>query len=150
LEIDSEPLELEREIFPRPGRVVGDEANAMPGFAQVLDGLRGTRNGAPRDLEHAFDVQQNGGHGRRVYSRHALGERPPVRDRAPFLALERTGRPARAEDGIEGRGDLRRRSLDGAHGPAEEPGDRARRAGAARRRAGRAEPVAEPRARYRA
>src|SRR5262245_2857182 len=144
LEIDSQPLELEGEILASAGRVIGDKAQAVAGLAQILDRLRGTWNSAPRDLEHALDVQQNGRHGRRVYSGDALGEPPPVGDRAAVLALERTGRPARSEDRIESRGGLRRRDVERTHGATEEPGDRARRAGSARSRAGRAEPVAEP------
>ena len=51
-----------------------------------------------RDVEHPVDVEQNGCHGRRVYSRDAVGHPPARRDRASLLALERPGRPARAED----------------------------------------------------
>jgi hypothetical protein len=40
-------------------------------------------------VQDAVDVQENRGHGRRVYS---------VGDRVPLLAVERAGRPARPEE----------------------------------------------------
>ena len=108
LEVDSQPLELEREILARPGRVVRDETQPVARLAQLLDRVRRPRDRFPRDLKDALDVQQNGRHGRRVYSGHALGEHPPVGDRAALLALERTGRPARPEDRVAGGSGVRR------------------------------------------
>ena len=58
LQVDPEPLELEREVLAGARRVVRDEAQAVPGFAQRLDRLGRARHGLPGDLEHTLDVKQ--------------------------------------------------------------------------------------------
>ena len=82
--------------------------------------------------------------------RHAL--RPPARlgDRDPRLALERTGRTARAEVLDAGRGVTRRPGVVGAERHSEAAGRRAGGPGHSRCRAGRAQPEPQPRARGRA
>src|SRR5438270_569321 len=70
-------------LRPRLGGRVGDEPEAVTAVAQPLDRRRGPRDRRTRNVQDAVDVQENGGHGRRVYS---LGSR------VPFLALKWPGR----------------------------------------------------------
>src|SRR5262245_62138718 len=86
----------------------------------------------------------------RLDPRHPLGDDPPVGDRPALLTVERPGRPARAEDGDPGGGDLRRRALGGADAAPEAAGRAEGGTGAPRSRSGRAEPDAKPGARDRA
>src|SRR5205823_970887 len=114
------------------------------------DALRGLLRGAAAGDEHDPAERHNSPHGGRVYCDHTVGLDPALGDLVSVLALERSRRPARAEERHAGRGDLRRRRLACALGDPEAPRDRPRRAGNARGRAGRAQPVAQPRARNRA
>ena len=75
---------------------------------------------------------------------------PSLGDHAAGLALEWPRRSARPEVVHAGRGTVRGRGVHGADRHAEAACRRASRAGAARGRAGRAEPVSESRARSRA
>ena len=133
------------------GRVVGDEAEPVPVGAQPRDRLRRARDRLARDVEDAVDVEQNArpwsGESIRVTRSVSM---PARRDRAALLALERPGRPARAEDRDARRGDLRRRGLVGADRGAEAARGREGGPVAPRGRPGRAQPVAQPRARDRA
>src|SRR5262249_25554539 len=101
-------------------------------------------------MEDTVDVEQNRGHGRRVYSRDEIGRSAAERDRAPLFAVKRSGRAARPEIGDPGGGSLRRRSV---HCLEREPEATCRRPGGpdvARGRPGRTQPAAEPGARCRA
>src|SRR5262245_8995599 len=122
----------------------------MPVLAQPPHSLADSVDRAARDVEDTVDVQENGGHGARVYSRHALGLHPALGDRPALLPVEWSGRPARAEERNAGRSDLRRRGLVGAHVTPEAAGRPESGLAASRSRAGRAEPDKKPGARDRA
>src|SRR5262249_2703855 len=148
--VGAEGPELLGERRTRLGGVVGHEAEPVAVLAQPLDRLGAARDRLARDVEDAVDVQQNRRHGRRVYSRDAIGRPPAERGALPHVALERSRRPARTEVGDGRGGALRRRSLGCVDAAAEAPRDRPRRPGPARNRAGRSQSAAESRARPRA
>ncbi len=92
-------------------------------------------------MQHTVHVEQNRGHGRRVYS---------VGTAVPLLTVERAGRPACAEELDAGRGDLRRRGLGRAQRGRAAPGAREARPDGACDLPGRALAAAQSRARDRA
>src|SRR5205085_5431898 len=93
--------------------VVRDETQAVPVTPQLFHRLRAAGDGLARDVEDPVEVEENGGHRRRLYPRHALGRDSARRDRAAFLALERARRTACAEDRNAGRSTLRHRGFVG-------------------------------------
>ncbi len=68
-----------------------------PDSRSRADGPRRAVDRAAGDVQHALHVDQNRGHGARVYSRDPIRRHSALRDRAALLAVERAGRPARAD-----------------------------------------------------
>ena len=120
---------------------VRDEADAVPGVAQAAHRVDRAGDRLTRNVQHPVHVEQNRRHGRRVYS---------VGSPLPLLAVERAGRPARAEELDAGRGALRRRGLGRPQRRGAKARARPARARRARDRPGRALAAAKPRARDRA
>src|SRR6185312_8214727 len=133
----------------RARRRVRDEAEPVSGLAETAYRIGRTRQRLTGDVQDAVHVEQNRGHERRLYSRHAFSRLAPGRGGAAGLPFERAGWAARAEVRDAGRRGLRRRGVERAKRRAEATSELARRTGAAGRGAGRAEPGAQPRARAR-
>ena len=91
-------------------RAVRDEADPVPVGTKPPNGVAPAGDRFARNVEDSVDVQQNCGHGRRVYSRDPFGRSPAGRGAAPLLAFERARRTARAEVRDSRRSGLRRRS----------------------------------------
>ena len=154
----------------RAGRVVRDEAQPVALAAQLGDRLRRAGDRLPGDVQHAVDVEQNGRHRLRVYwrvalrastgpakttrrgrlSRHPLGDLPVEEIELRFSRSSGPGgqHAQRTETRVEAILDVE--ASQRAHRGSETARDRPCRADPARRGAGRAQPVAEPRARHRA
>src|SRR4029453_4228372 len=126
-------------------RVVGYETQPVPVLAKLPHGLRRTSDRNPGDLKNPVDVQQNGGHGRRVYSGDQDGGAPRFGDRAALLALARPRRPARSEERDAGGSDLRSGGFLGAHAGPEGARGSESRPRPPIHRPGRGPPVAESR-----
>src|SRR5262249_26999589 len=108
------------------------------GSSDLLDRRGGSGDRRARNVQDAVDVQENGGHGQRVYS---------LRSRVPLLAARGSGRPARAEDLDARRGPVRRRGLGGPHSGGAGTRPTVARPGRACGRARRAGPASGPAAR---
>ena len=90
LEVEADRLELARERPAGPGRVVGDEAEAVT-FSRSDRGVGGAGHRLARNVQDAVDVQQNRGHRTRVYSGAQPAGDPRRGDRLPLLALSGPG-----------------------------------------------------------
>ena len=66
-DVDAEPPQLRDDRRARPDCHVRDEPKPVAALAQRRDRLRRAGDRFAGDVEHAVDVQENGGHGTRVY-----------------------------------------------------------------------------------
>ena len=66
-DVDAEPLQLRDDRRARPDCRVRDEPQPVAALAQRRDRVRRAGDGLAGDVEDAVDVQENGGHGTRVY-----------------------------------------------------------------------------------